>query len=220
MQWIILLYKHQLLFKELTQTHPSAPFHCLPTVDLEPVDGIHSKHQYPEQEVVKSPTEQVQDVINKELVHPSTSAHDHTAPNCDQSLLDLHIDVQAQSEVSIATITIKEQPDLFDCEPSVTIQCSPLSLDPHIDQTGLSVKSHSYHARMHPAIIVPSPIQLANGRSTDPRILTAPPQDQLELKENYIQIQTPRPNRKVKDGTLHITSTQRPAACHILSGVT
>ena len=60
----------------------------LPTVDLEPVDSTHSKH--PEQEVVKSPT-----VMNKELVHLSTCARDHTAPNCDQTLLDLHIDVKA-----------------------------------------------------------------------------------------------------------------------------
>ena len=90
----------------------------LPTVDLEPVDSTHSKHQHPEQEVVKSPTEQVQTVMNKELVHLSTSARDHTAPNCDQSLLDLHIDVKVQSEVSIATITMEQQPDLFDCEPT------------------------------------------------------------------------------------------------------
>ena len=103
----------------------------LPTMDLEPVDGTHSNH--PEQEVVKSPTEQVQTVMNKELVHISTCAHDHTAPNCDQSLLDLHIDEKAQSEVSIATITMEQQPDLFDCEPPVTMQCSLISLDPHID---------------------------------------------------------------------------------------
>ena len=83
----------------------------IPTVDLEPVDSTHSKHQYPEQEVVKSPTEQVQNVMNKELVHLSTCAHDHTAPNCDQSLPDLHIDVKAQSEVSIATIPMEQQPD-------------------------------------------------------------------------------------------------------------
>ena len=158
--------------------------------------------------------------MNKERVHPSTCAHDHTAPNCDQSLLDLHIDVKAQSEVSVATITIEEQPDLFDCEPPVTIQCSPVSLDPHIDQTDLSVKSHTHHAIMHPASILPSPIQLANSRSTDNHILTAPPQEQLELKESYIHSQTPRPDRKVKDATLHITSTPRLAACHILSGVT
>ena len=113
----------------------------LPTMDLEPVDGTHSKHQHPEQEVVKSPTDQVQDVMNKELVHPRTCAHDHTAPKCNQSLLDLHIDVKAQSEASIATFTMEQQHDLFDCEPPVTIQCSPVSLDPHIDQTDLYVPS-------------------------------------------------------------------------------
>ena len=142
----------------------------LPTVDLEPINSTHSKHQHPEQEVVKSPTEQVQDVMNKELVHLSTCARDHTAPNCDQSLLDLHIDVKAQSEVSIATITMKQQPDLFDCEPPVTMQCSPVSLDPHIDQTDLHVQSptpcaqysHTHHATMHPASVMPSVSQLAN----------------------------------------------------------
>ena len=58
----------------------------LPTMDLEPVNSTHSKH--PEQEVVKSPIEQVQNVMNKELVHLSTCARDYTTPNCDQSLLD------------------------------------------------------------------------------------------------------------------------------------
>ena len=212
----------------------------LPTVDLEPVDGTHSKH--PEQEVVKSPTEQVQTVMNKELVHLSTCAHDHTAPNCDQSLLDLHINVKAQSEVSIATITMEQQPDLFDCEPPVTMQCSPVSLDPHSDQTDLYVPSptpcahysHPAHTTMHLDINVPShrllhpdkyvssqrPFCLTNGRSADHHILHAPPQDQLELKECYIHSQTLRPGRKVKDGTLHITSTPRPAACLFLSGIT
>ena len=201
----------------------------LPTMDLEPIDSTHSKHQHPEQEVVKSPTEQVQDVMNKELVHLSTCARDHTAPNCDQSLLDLHIDVKAQSEVSIATITMEQQPDLFDCEPPVTMQCSPVSLDPHIDQTDLHVQSpapcaqysHSHNATIYHASIVPSPIQLANtSRSTDHHILNAPLQDHLELKENYTHSQTPRPGRKVKDGTSHIPGKPRPTVCHILSGVT
>ena len=199
----------------------------LPTVDLEPIDSTHSKH--PEQEVVKSPTEQVQDVMNKELVQLSTCARDHTAPNCDQSLLDLHIDVKAQSEVSIATITMEQQPDLFDCGPQVTTQCSPVSLDPHIDQTDLHVQSpapcaqysHTHHATIHHVSIVPSPIQLANtSRSTDHHILNAPLQDHLELKDNYTHSQTPRPGRKVKDGTSHIHGKPRPTVCHILSGVT
>ena len=200
----------------------------LPTMDLEPADSTHSKH--PEQEVVKSPTEQEQTVMNKELVHLSTCAHDHTAPNCDQSLLDLHIDVKAQSEVSIATITMEQQPDLFDCEPPVTMQCSPISLDPHIDQTDLHVQSplscahysHTAHATMHPDRDVPSCglFRPANSRYTDHHVLNAPLQHQLEFKECYIQSQTPRPGRKVKDGTLHITSTPRPAACLYLSGIT
>ena len=143
-------------------------------------------------------------------------------------LLDLHIDAKAQSEVTISTITMEQQPDLFDCEPPVIIQCSPVSLDPHIDQTDLHVPSptpcahysHTAHATMHSASIMPSLAQLSNGRSADHHILTVPPQDQLELKESYIPSQTPRPGRKVKDATLHITSTPRLAACHILSGVT
>ena len=200
----------------------------LPTMDLEPADSTHSKH--PEQEVVKSPTEQVQTVMNKELVHLSTCTRDHTAPNCDQSLLDLHIDVKAQSEVSIATITIEQQPDLFDCEPPVTMQCSPISLDPHIDQTDLHVQSplscahysHTAHATMHPDrdVLSRGLFRPANSRYTDHHVLNAPLQHQLELKECYIHSQTPRPGRKVKDGTLHITSTPRPAACLYLSGIT
>ena len=198
----------------------------LPTMDLEPADSTHSKH--PEQEVVKSPTEQVQTVMNKELIHLSTCAHDHTGPNCDQSLLDLHIDVKAQSEVSIATITMEQQPDLFDCEPPVTMQCSPISLDPHIEQTDLHVPSptpcahysHIAHATMHPASVVLSAYQLANGRPTDDHILKAPLKDHLELKENHLHSQTPRPGRKVKDGTLHIPGKPRPTACHFLSGIT
>ena len=201
----------------------------LPTMDLEPVDGTHSKHQHPEQEVVKSPTDQVQDVMNKELVHPRTCAHDYTAPNCNQSLLDLHIDVKPQSEASIATFTMEQQLELVDCEPPVTMQCSPVSLDTHIDQTDLHVQSptpcaqysHTHHATIHHANIVPSPIQLANtSRSTDHHILNAPLQDHLELKENYTHSQTPRRGRKVKDGTSHIPGKPRPTVCHILSGVT
>ena len=191
----------------------------LPTMDLEPVDDTHSKHQHPEQEVVKSPTDQVQDVMNKELVHPRTCAHDHTEPNCNQSLLDLHIDVKAQSEASIATFTMEQQLELVDCEPPATMQCSPVSLDTHIDQTDLHVQSpapcahysHTHHATIHHASIVPSPIQLANtSKSTDHHILNAPLQDHLELKENYAHSQTPRPGRKVKDGTSHIPGKPRP----------
>ena len=174
------------------------------------------------------PSQQVQEDMSIELVRLSTCVNDHTAPNCDQSLLDLHIDAKAQSEVSISTITMEQQPELFDREPPVIIQCSPVSLDPHIDQTDLHVPSptpcahysHTAHATMHPASVVLSAFQLANGRSADHHILHAPPQDQLELKECYIHSQTPRPGRKVKDGTLHITSTPRPAACLFLSGIT
>ena len=142
--------------------------------------------------------------MSKELVHLSTCASDHTAPNCDQPLLDLHIDVKAQSEVSIATITMEQQPDLFDCEPPVTMQCSPVSLDPHIDQTDLHVQSptpcaqysHTHHATMHPASVMASVSQLAYRRSADRHTSTVPPQDQLELKASYIHSQTPRPAQR------------------------
>ena len=80
--------------------------------------------------------------------------------------------------------------------------------------------SHIHHAAMHPARVVPPTFQLTNGRSADHYTLAVPPQYQMELKENYIHSQTPRPGRKVKDGTLHITSTPRPTACHFLSGIT
>ena len=75
---------------------------------------------------------------------------------------------------------------------------------------------------MHPArdVIFSTPIQLATTRSAGSHLLKAPLKDHLEPKENYTHSQTPRPGRKVKDGTLHITSTPRLAACHILSGVT
>ena len=215
----------------------------LPTMDLEPVDGTHSKHQHPEQEVVKSSTQQVQDdqcnksvqisthqqihhVVSKELLPLSTN--DCTSTNCDQSLLDLHSAVKPQSQVSVVTVTKEELPNLVDCGIPVINQSSPISLDPPIAQTDLHVQtpthcaqySHTRHATMHPASVMPSVAQLSNGRSADHHILTVPPQDQLELKESYIPSQTPRPGRKVKDGTLHITSTPRLVACQILSGVT
>ena len=145
-------------------------------------------------------SQQVQEIMSIELVHLSTCVHDRTAPNCDQSLLDLHIDVQLQPQVSIAAITKEQQPDLFDIKPPVTIQCSLVSLDPHIDQINLHVQSptscaqysHTHHATIHHASIVPSLIQLANSRSTDHHVLNTPPQHPLKLKVS----QTPR---KVKE---------------------
>ena len=169
--------------------------------------------------------------MNKELVHPSTCAHYHTAPNCDQSLLDLHIDVKAHSEGSMVTITMEQQLELFDCGTPVINQSSPVSPDPHNDQTDLQVQSPTpcthyspRHQTIQPArdVIVSTPIQLAStSRSTAHHILNAPLQDHLELKENYTHSQTPRPGRKVKDGTLHyIPGEPRSTVCHILSGIT
>ena len=105
---------------------------------------------------------------------------------------------------------------------------SSISVHPQIGQTDLHVQSpttcgqysHTHHATMHHSSVMPSVSQLANGRSADHHILTVPPQDQLELKESSMLSQAPRPDKGVKDGTLHITSTPRPTACLFLSGVT
>ena len=111
-------------------------------------------------------SQQVQQDVSIEFIHLSTCVHDHTAPTCDQSLLDLHIEVKVQSEASIATITMVQQPKVIDCEPPVINQSSPVSLDTHIDQTNLHVQSpsscahysHTAHATMHPDRDVPSRI--------------------------------------------------------------
>ena len=175
-----------------------------------------------------SPSQQVQEVMNIELVHFSTCVHDHSTPNCDQSLLDMHTDVKAQLQDTLATDRQKELPNLIDCGTSVVKQSSCVIFDSDIDDTVILVQSptpctqysHTHHPAMHPARVVPATFQLTNGRSADHYTLTVPPQYQMELKENYIHSQTPRPGRKVKDGTLHITSTPRPTACHFLSGIT
>ena len=75
---------------------------------------------------------------------------------------------------------------------------------------------------MHPArdVIFSTPIQLAATRSAGSHLLKAPLKDHLEPKENYTHSQTPRPGRKVKDGTLHIPGKPRPTACLYLSGIT
>ena len=75
---------------------------------------------------------------------------------------------------------------------------------------------------MHPArdVIFSTPIQLAATTSAYSHLLKAPLKDHLEPKENYTHSQTPRPGRKVKDGTLHIPGKPRPTACLYLSGIT
>ena len=55
-----------------------------------------------------SPSQQVQEVMNIELVHLGTCVHDHSTPNCDQSLCDLHTDVKAQLQDTLATGRQKE----------------------------------------------------------------------------------------------------------------
>ena len=177
----------------------------------------------------QSPTHQVQDdQCNKSVQISTLQQNTQPTTSSNPTHPELHINVKLQSQVSIAAITKEQQPELNDCEPPVINQSSHVSLDTHIDQTSLHVPSptpcahysHMAHTTMHPASVMPSVAQLSNGRSADHHILTVPPQDQLELKESYIPSQTPRPGRKVKDGTLHITSTPRLAACHILCGVT
>ena len=209
--------------------------------------------------LTESPTQQIHHVVSKELIPPSTN--DCTSTNCDLSLLDLHIDVKLQPQISIATITKEQQPDLTDCEPPVINKCSPITLDQSVDGNDTHMQlstpapsSHALHTTsdlsfsdpakyvllnmdelalsstdlleaqtiMHPArdVIFSTPIQLATTRSAGSHLLKAPLKDHLEPKENYTHSQTPRPGRKVKDGTLHIPGKPRPTACHFLSGIT
>ena len=209
--------------------------------------------------LTESPTQQIHHVVSKELIPPSTN--DCTSTNCDLSLLDLHIDVKLQPQISIATITKEQQQDLTDCEPPVINKCSPVTLDQSVDGNDTHMQlstpapsSHALHTTsdlsfsepakhvllnmdelalsstdlleaqtiMHPArdVIFSTPIQLAATRSAGSHLLKAPLKDHLEPKENYTHSQTPRPGRKVKDGTLHIPGKPRPTACLYLSGIT
>ena len=178
----------------------------------------------------QSPTHQVQDDQCNKSVQISTLQHNtQPATSSNPTHPELYIDVKPQSQVSIAAITKEQQPEPIDCKLPVINQSSPVSLDTHIDQTNLYVPSptpcahysHTAHTTIHLDRNVPSCrlFQLANSRSTNLHILTVPPH-QLELKESYIHSQTPRPGRKVKDGTLHIISTPIPAACLFLNGIT
>ena len=178
----------------------------------------------------QSPILQVQNDQCNKSVQISTHQQNTTelATNNNPTNPELHPDDKAQLQDLLVTDTQKELPNVIDCVTSVTSQSSCVIFDSDIDHTVILVQSptpctqysHTHHVTMHPASVMPSVSQLANGRSADHHILTVPPEDQLELKESYIHSQTPRPGRKVKDGTLHITSTPRPAACLFLSGVT
>ena len=89
-----------------------------------------------------SPCQQFQEVMNIELiVHLSTCVHDHSTPNCDQSLLDLHTDVKAQLQDTLATDRQKELPNLIDCGTSVINQSSCVIFDSDIDDTVILVQS-------------------------------------------------------------------------------
>ena len=98
--------------------------------------------------LTESPTQQIHHVVSKELIPPSTN--DCTSTNCDLSLIDLHIDVKLQPQISIATITKQQQPDLTDCEPPVINKCSPVTLDQSVDGNDthmqLSTPAPSSHA--------------------------------------------------------------------------
>ena len=98
--------------------------------------------------LTESPTQQIHHVVSKELILLSTN--DCTSTNCDLSLLDLHIDVKLQPQISIATITKEQQPDLTDCEPPVINKCSPVTLDQNVDGNDthmqLSTPAPSSHA--------------------------------------------------------------------------
>ena len=199
--------------------------------------------------LTESPTQQIHHVVSKELIPPSTN--DCTSTNCDLSLLDLHIDVKLQPQISIAAITKEQQPDLTDCEPPVINKCSPVTLDQSVDGNDTHMQlstpapsSHALHTTsdlsfsepakhvllnmdelalsstdlleaqtiMHPArdVIFSTPIQLAATRSAGSHLLKAPLKDHLEPKENYTHSQTPRPGRKVKDGTFISPANQDP----------
>ena len=167
------------------------------------------------------------DVQDNETVLPMSSHQciGQLTPNSGLSLPVLQSNVETQAQVSVVTVTKEELPDLVDCGTPVINQSSPILLDTHLHVPSpipCAHYSHTAHATMHPDRDVPSRILFrpANSRYTDHHLLNAPPQHQLELKVSSICSQTPRPGRKVKDGTLHITSTPRLAACHILSGVT
>ena len=167
------------------------------------------------------------DVQDNETVLPMSSHQciGQLTPNSGLSLPVLQSNVETQAQVSVVTVTKEELPDLVDCGTPVINQSSPILLDTHLHVPSpipCAHYSHTAHATMHPDRDVPSRILFrpANSRYTDHHLLNAPPQHQLELKVSSICSQTPRPGRKVKDGTLHITSTPRLAACQILSGVT
>ena len=167
------------------------------------------------------------DVQDNETVLPMSSHQciGQLTPNSGLSLPVLQSNVETKAQVSVVTVTNEELPDLVDCGTPVINQSSPILLDTHLHVPSpipCAHYSHTAHATMHPDRDVPSRILFrpANSRYTDHHLLNAPPQHQLELKVSSICSQTPRPGRKVKDGTLHITSTSRLAACHILSGVT
>ena len=92
--------------------------------------------------LTKSPTQQIHHVLSKEPIPLSTN--DCTLTNCDLSLLDLHIDVKLQPQISIATNTKEPQPDMTDCEPPViTLDQSVDGNDTHMQ---LSTPAPSSHA--------------------------------------------------------------------------
>ena len=176
----------------------------------------------------QSPTLQVQDdQCNKSVEISTHQQNTELAANNSPTHPELHPDDEAQLQDLLVTDTQKELPNVIDCVTSVINQSLCVIIDSDIDDdilvqspTPCTQYSHTHHATMHPASVVPSTFQQEKGRSADHHILTVLPQDQLELKESCIHSQTPRPGRKVKDGTLHIVSIPRPAACFIMSGVT
>ena len=177
-----------------------------------------------------SKSKMISDQCNKSVEISTHQQNTQPANNSNLSHPELHPDVKAQLHVSMVTTTPKELPEQIDCGTPVINQSSLVSPDLHSDQIDLQVKPSTpcthYSPSLqtiHPArdVIVSTPFQLSNSsRSSDHHILNTPLQYHLELKENYTHCQTPRPGRKVKDGTLHITSTPRSRVCYFLSGIT
>ena len=160
--------------------------------------------------LTESPTQQIHHVVSKELIPSSTN--DCTSTNCDLSLLDLHIDVKLQPQISIATITKEQQPDLTDCEPPVINKCSPVTLDQSVDGNDTHMQlstpapsSHALHTTSDLSFSEPAKYVLLN-------------MDELALSStDLLEAQTiMHPARDVIFSTPIQLATTRSAGSHLL----
>ena len=121
----------------------------------------------------QSPTLQVQDdQCNKSVQISTHQQNTELATNNNPTNPELHPDDKAQLQDLLVTDTQKELPNVIDCVTSVTNQSLCVIFDSDIDDTVILVQPptpctqylHTHHATMHPAKVVPSTFQLANGR--------------------------------------------------------